>query len=303
MLGAAVEQWKLQANPLADRLTVLARARVGLIYWWRHGRWPALARPQRFTEWVQWRKLNDRDPARARLTDKAHGKSIAAAALGEAFIIPTLWEGERLPVAAPWPMPFVVKANHGCGQNVIVRTPADYRRACRIAPAWLDRAYGGWLDEWHYRGARRSILVEPFIGAVDTLPIDYKVYVFGGRAMMVQVHEDRGDRHRWSQYDIRWKQLSSEKSAVSAPRSLTAMLGAAERLGQGHDFLRVDFYDIDGVPLFGEFCLYPGSGLDRFDPVSLDDWLGAQWGAERHVQPVEAGRARPGSTELEPQMR
>ena len=121
--------------------------------------------------------------------------------------------------------------------------------------------------------------------------------------MMVQVHEDRGDRHRWSQYDIRWKQLSSEKSAVSAPRSLTAMLGAAERLGQGHDFLRVDFYDIDGVPLFGEFCLYPGSGLDRFDPVSLDDWLGAQWGAERHVQPVEAGRARPGSTELEPQMR
>ena len=281
----------------------LARARVGLVYWWRHGRWPALDQPRRFTEWVQWRKLNDRNPERARLTDKSHSKCVAAAALGEDFIVPTLWQGRQLPVVAPWPLPFVVKANHGCGQIVVVRTAADYQRARRIAPQWLNRAYGGWLDEWHYRGARRLILVEPFIGEHNSLPVDYKIYVFGGRAAMVQVHEGRGVRHCWHQYDCGWQPLSNGAGTATAPLSLPAMLAAAERLGSGHDFVRVDFYEIDGAPLFGEFCLYPGSGLDRFDPFSLDDWLGAQWSAQCQEQHLGAGRGSPASAELTPRLR
>ncbi len=270
-------------------MTALARARVGLAYRWRHGRWPALARPQRFTEWVQWRKLNDRDATRARLTDKVHSKRLAAAALGDAFVIPTLWQGEMLPTVAPWPKPFIVKANHGCGHFIVVRSDADYRRARSLAPRWIKRFYGGWLDEWHYRAARRSILVEPFIGALDSLPIDYKVYVFGGRAAMVQMHEGRGADHRWSQYDRAWALLSTRVGSAPAPASLGAMLAAAERLGHGHDFLRVDFYEIDAQPLFGEFCLYPGSGLDRFDPPSLDEWLGAQWSVERQERRFISG--------------
>ena len=58
------------------------------------------------------------------------------------------------------------------------------------------------------------------------------------------------------------------------------MIAAAERLGEGQDFVRVDFYEVDGRALFGEFCLFPGSGLDPFDPPSLDDWLGSQWSAQ-----------------------
>ena len=279
------------------------RARVGLVYRWRHGRWPALDRPQRFTEWVQWRKLNDRNLDRARLTDKAHSKRAAAAALGEDFVVPTLWEGATLPVVAPWPLPFVVKANHGCGQVVIVRSAADYRRARRVTLRWLGRAYGGWLDEWHYRAARRSILVEPFIGMTETLPIDYKIYVFGGRARMVQVHEGRGGRHRWSQYDRNWRLLSSTAATASAPHSLEAMLAAAEQLGQGHDFVRVDLYEIDGAPLFGEFCLYPGSGLDPFDPPTLDDWLGAHWTAQQSELQAIVDSGVAASIELVPQLR
>jgi len=261
-------------------LKSVARARIGLIYWWRHGRWPELDRPRRFTEWVQWRKLNDRNADRARLTDKAYSKRAAAIALGDDFVVPTLWEGDSLPAVPPWRMPFVVKANHGCGQVVIVRNAADYQRTRRISPQWLERAYGGWLDEWHYRHARRRILVEPFIGAVDTLPVDYKIYVFGGRAMMIQVHEGRGEYHRWSHYDRNWRPLSDNIEAAIAPQSLAAMLAAAEQLGRGHDFLRVDLYEVNGAPAFGEFCLYPGSGLDPFDPPQLDHWLGAHWTAQ-----------------------
>ena len=61
------------------------------------------------------------------------------------------------------------------------------------------------------------------------------------------------------------------------------MLAAAEALAAGHDFLRVDFYEIDGRLWFGEFCLFPGSGLDPFDPVALDDQLGDLWSAARAI--------------------
>jgi len=259
---------------------MLSRVRITLIYVWRHHRWPELSRPRRFTEWVQWRKLNDRDPDRARLTDKLHGKALAATALGKEMMIPTLWQGDKLPAVAPWPMPFVVKANHGCGHYVVVRAPADYALARRRSVHWLRKTYGSWLDEWHYRSARRMILVEPFVGTSDALPPDYKVYVFGGRAAMVQLHEERGGNHRWSQYDLDWRGLSSGASDAAPPASLAAMIVAAKRLGAGHDFVRVDFYEVEGRALFGEFCLFPGSGLDRFNPVTLDDWLGEQWSAQ-----------------------
>ena len=48
--------------------------------------------------------------------------------------------------------------------------------------------------------------------------------------------------------------------------------------------LRVDFYEVGGQPLFGEFCLFPGSGLDPFDPVSIDERLGALWAAQHPRQ-------------------
>lgn len=275
-------------------MSALATARIALTYLWRHRRLPALARPRRFSEWVQWRKLYDRDEARAALTDKAHSKRLAAAALGDDMVVPTLWEGLALPAEAPWPMPFIVKANHGCGQYVAVRNRADYERALGQAPNWLRKAYGGWLDEWHYRAARRSLLVEPLVGGGETLPLDYKIYVFGGRAVMVQLHEGRGGMHRWSQYDRHWRPMSRGAGATDAPASLSVMIAAAERLGRSHDFLRVDFYNIAGQPLFGEFCLFPGSGLDPFDPIELDDWLGAQWSAER----MSASASRVGRTRL-----
>ncbi len=263
---------------------------MGLFYWWRHGRWPDLETPRRFTEWVQWRKLHDRRRDLALLTDKAHAKAVALARIGARAIISTLWLGKNLPERAPWPMPFIVKANHGCGQFVVVRTEVDYRRAKAIAPRWLARAYGGILDEWHYGAARRLLLVEPYIGGA-VLPLDYKVYVFGGQAAVVQLHVGRGSRHRWSQFDRDWTPLSEHPIDVPPPSLLAEMLAAAEAMAANADFLRVDFYCEDGRLWFGECCLYPGSGLDRFQPEALDRWLGDCWtrSRERACRPSVGG--------------
>jgi len=259
----------------------LARLRISLSYWWRHGRLPDLDSPRKFTEWVQWRKLNERSLLLAAMTDKIASKEIVTRRLGAQWVVPTLWRGTEAPETPPWPTPFVIKASHSCNQFAIVRDVArDWPEALARSRTWTTRRYGYWLDEWLYSKSEPGLLVEPFVGEDGALPNDYKLYVFNGRAEVVQVHTDRLGTHRWVQYDPDWNRLS-DGVEVPAPRMLNAMIIAAEALGEGHDFLRVDFYDLPGQPLFGEYCLYPGSGLDRFDPVTLDDLLGAKWEAAR----------------------
>ena len=132
--------WALTAAlPVLVPSVIWARTRVSLTYVWRHGRLPRMDRPQLFTEWVQWRKLHDRDHGLAMLTDKLFAKAFAADRIGNEHVVPTLWQGYSLPSEAPWPMPFIVKANHGCNQFVVVRNDSDWQTALRSAPGWLSK--------------------------------------------------------------------------------------------------------------------------------------------------------------------
>lgn len=262
------------------RLPTLALARVRLTYWWRHRRAVDLADPRLFTELVQHRKLYDRDARQPLLADKVLVKQWVAARLGPEWVIPTLWHGRALPVRPAWPRPFVVKARHGCRQNAFVRDAAvDWRALRRRTVGWTARRYGYWLDEWLYRDIPRGLLVEPFVGVEGALPVDYKIYVFGGRAEYVQVHLEREHRHRWIVMDRDWRRVSAACNGAdpAPPPSLDRILAAAETLAKGQEFVRADFYDVSGRPLFGELTFYPGSGLDPFDPVTLDHAMGEHW--------------------------
>lgn len=273
---------------------LLPRRRVQLAYWWRHRRLPRLDAPALFTEWVQHRKLHDRDPRLPRFADKLAVKQEVAAALGEEWVIPTWWHGTQLPAQVTWPIPFVVKARHGCNQTAFVRSPdVNWHAIRRRAQRWMASRYGIWLDEWLYRAIPPGLLVEPFVGARGVLPIDYKLFVFGGRAAFVQVHMERERSHRWTVLDRDWRPMSPRGAVPEQPRSLPAMIEAAETLGRGFDFVRVDFYEVHSRPVFGEMTFYPGSGLDPFDPPELDATMGAMWRAARAGR-IGAACIRPG---------
>lgn len=258
----------------------LDRAGIQLSYLWRHGRLPRLDDPRLFTEWVQHRKLYDRDPRLPVLADKCSVKAWVASKLGSSWVIPTLWHGAVLPSDPLWPKPFVIKSRHGCNQTRFVfENTANWLSIRRDSARWMKSRYGGWLSEWLYGDIPRGLLVEPFIGESTTLPIDYKFYVFGGRVEYVQVHLGRGSRHRWIVLDRAWRRVSaaSEDADPVRPPAFTQMVAGAETLGQGFTFVRVDLYDGVIGPLFGEMTFYPGSGLDRFNPISLDGRMGCDW--------------------------
>ena len=282
----------MQAVPpaITPRLTRhRPRWRINLTYWWRHGRLPDLDTPQTFTELVQVRKLAGADAAMVRMSDKVVAKQIVGAQLGADWLIPTLWSGTELPAKPIWPVPFVVKARHGCNQTAFVFDDAiDWGSVRTRAARWMRSRYGYWLDEDLYASIPRGIIIEPFMGLPPELPVDYKFYVFGGRVEYVQVHLGRGRRHRWMVFDRGWRRVSAASADPdpAPPASLGRMIAAAETLSDGRDFVRVDLYEIDGRPLFGEMTFYPGSGLDRFDPVSLDARLGADWLRALAVEPI-----------------
>lgn len=245
---------------------------------------------------VQHRKLHDHDPRMTALADKVGVKHHVSRTLGADWVIPTYWSGPALPQEPLWPYPFILKASHGCNQNIVCLTPSDWQAARRKAARWARKPYGLWLDEWAYRDVPRGYIVEPFLSNAGALPIDYKIYVFGGKAGLIQMHIDREHDHKWILFDPAWHQISmfGEKDLPPAPGSLPAMLRSAETLAEPFDFARVDFYEIGGEPKFGEVTFYPGSGLDPFDPRKLDLLIGELWrsaqgaSAASHHAPVFA---------------
>jgi hypothetical protein len=249
--------------------------------------------PRRFTDWVQRRKLLDRDARMTVWTDKVEAKTMAARLLGPEWVTPTLWTGMFLPSEPVWPTPFVVKSRHGCNQTAFVRDDGfDWAALRRQARRWVEAPYGGWLDEWAYREVPRGLVVEPWLGSADALPTDYKVFVFGGRASHVQVHLDRAGDHRWLVLDRNWRVVDGQGTAEAPerPATLTRLLAAAETIGAEFDFVRVDFYEIGGRPLFGELAFYPGSGLLPITPDALDFEWGALWSAAAEAKPEAMGQ-------------
>ena len=258
----------------------LARLRITICYLVRHQRLVSFENPKTFTELVQRRKLMGRDQRMATLADKVAVKAFVAATLGPEWVTPTLWQGSDLPETPEWPLPFVVKSRHGCNQNAFFRdSVADWPKVRQRARRWMKQSYGNLLDEWLYAQIPRGILIEPFIGKLHAFPLDYKIYTFGGCATHIQVHLDREHDHRWMLFDRNWQRVSmpTDDPDPTPPQSLIKMLDAAEKLGNGFDFVRCDFYEVSGKPLFGEMTFYPGSGLDKFHPVSLDTMMGKHW--------------------------
>jgi hypothetical protein len=230
-----------------------------------HGRLPDLAAPLRFTEKVQARKLSQHRSPMIWQADKALVKSWVADLLGPDWITPTFWAGVELPPRADrtWPAPYVIKANNGSGNNTFVMQegPPDWDLIEAKLPP-LNRWHGRSRGEWVYQRISPQYLVEPFIGRDGHSPDDFKIFVFHGRAEFIQVDTGRFAEHERTFFDVEWRKLPfsigypSSNKEIERPHSLEEMIRGAELLGRQWDFVRVDFYEIDHRPRFGEVTFY-----------------------------------------------
>ena len=267
--------------------TLPLRSAIQLEFLLYHRRLPNLEHPRMFSEKIARRKLYDRDARMPAMADKILAKEHVRRLLGEEWVIPTIWSGDRLPPrdARRWPIPYVLKGAHGSGWNYFVLSEADqdWDAIEEKANYWLSMVHATHAREWLYAQMKPGLLVEPYLGTGPVAPADYKFLVFGGRTAYIQVDLGRRQTHRQLFYDLNWKRQKIEyicpwtDEEVPRPKSLAKMVEAANLLGTGFPFVRVDLYEIDERPRFGEMTFYPNSGQTAFRPKSVELEFGRLW--------------------------
>lgn len=281
-LSAGRRLLRTMHNSVVMRLP--AKQRLEYLHWRRLGEWPDLNNPRRFTEKLCWRKLYDRNPLFPVTADKVRVRDFVAERVGPQYL-PRIYGVFDDPDEIDFPsLPpaFVLKANHGCGWNWLVRdkTLVDWNELRTLARSWLNRRYDQMGGEWWYGAIQPKLLIEEFVPDEDGKPArDYRFYVFSGGVAMVQVEIDKFSNWRRNSYDSMWQRLPfslryPQGADVPRPPHFEIMLAVASRLGADFDFVRVDLYDVADRMIFGELTLCPASGWMPFSDSSYNLWLG-----------------------------
>ena len=256
-----------------------------------HGYKLDLNNPQTLCEKIQWLKLHDRRDFNTLCADKYLAPQYIGEKFGQDCIVPILFSTdnckdicfENMP-----DIPFIIKSNHASGQYYIVkdkRDVKDWRKIQLMCRKWLDVNYYWFDKEWQYKNIQRRIIVEKLLlTSKGEIPNDYKLHCINGKVQFIYVAAQRqklGCKHRlmyspkweplmfaWDGKNVNVAELRGEE--IEFPQSLSRMIEIAEGVAQNFRYVRVDFYDVDGKPYFGEITLHDGGGNDVIEPEEWD---------------------------------
>ena len=264
-----------------------------LQYYLKIGKILDLKNPKTFNAKLQWLKLYDRKSQYMRMTDKYEVKKYVAGIIGKEYIIPTLgiWNSFDEIDFASLPKRFVLKCTHDSGSASIIfdKEKIEYEKLKEKYLKALNTNHYKIGREWVYKDIKPRIIGEKYIGEANGYEgdlVDYKLMCFNGKVRCSFTCTRRftgGDNLKVTFYDTNWKKMpferhySSEVGEVPKPVCYDEMVEMAERLTKDIIFARIDFYEVDRHPYFGEITLYPGSGFEEFTPfewdIKLGEWL------------------------------
>lgn len=169
------------------------------------------------------------------------------------------------------PSQFVLKCNHGCGYNIIVRNKEvlNIPQTISMLNGWLKEDYGKKHNEYHYSYIEPKIFAEEYMSDIDETGniVDYKLMCVGGKPSFFLVCRERDSYGKalLSSYSLDWKRMNGlkneDKTTISKPSGLNIMIAAAERIAKDFPFVRVDFYYNYGKVYIGELTFTPEACL------------------------------------------
>lgn len=262
-----------------------------IYYWLDTGEKLNLDNPVTFNEKLQWLKLYNRNPRYTMMVDKYKVKEYVAGIIGTEYVIPTI---------AVWPSPnevewdklpdrFVIKTNHDGGCNGIVICKDKKQLNVADALKELKRSFrrSSYLigREWPYKDVDKVVFAEKYMEDTQTKELrDYKFFCFDGEVRAMYVASERNnnkEKARFDYFDADFHHLNltqgSHKNSdfrIDKPNSFELMKKLAEKLSAGVPHVRVDFYEVDGHPYFGEFTFFHLGGTGVFYPKDVD----VKWG-------------------------
>ena len=252
------------------------------------GRKLHLAEPKRYTEKIQWYKLNYRDPVMQQCADKYQVRAyVESKGLGHILNeLYAVWERPEDICLDALPEQFVLKLSNGSSTNLLCedKSALELEKVQAKFRDFFAQSGASAGREWVYQGGKSVIVAEQLLkdpananGALR----DYKILCFNGKPTYIICVDGRYTEHYCHVvYDANWKKQdvtigeSSSAADYAKPDTLEQMLQIAEKLSADFPAVRVDLYSIEGKIYFGELTYFPWSGYMRFTPDSFDETLG-----------------------------
>jgi len=256
------------------------------------GRSLDLDNPVTYNEKLQWLKLNDHNPLYTKIVDKYTVKPYVASICGEEYVIPTIgvWNAVDDIDLESLPNQFVLKTNHSGGNTGVVickdKKTFDIDAAKQKLSKSMNTDVYKISREWPYKNVKRCIIAEQYMEDVKTAELrDYKFFCFNGepKALFVASERQKNEEPCFDFFDAEYNHLDLKCSHPLAqtppekPESFEEMKELARKLSKGFPHVRVDLYEINGKPYFGELTLYHWEGLMPFYPeswnIKFGEWL------------------------------
>ena len=247
-----------------------------------------LDNPQTFNEKIQWLKLHDRNPIYTQWVDKYEAKKLAAKAIGDEYVIPTLgvWNHFVEIDFSKLPDQFVLKCTHDSGGLVICKDKGrlDKAAAKKKIESCLKHNFFWGQREWPYKDVKPRIIAEEYMEDVATHELrDYKFFTFDGEVKALFIATERGSKEetRFDFFDADGKLLSftnghpHAQPTPSLPVCFEEMKRLSSLISKGIPHVRVDLYEVNGKVYFGEMTFFHWSGFVPFEPEEWDYKFGS----------------------------
>lgn len=245
-----------------------------------------LNNPKTLNEKLQWLKLNVREDFHTDCADKYLARRIWEN-YGKEGLIPLLYQTYNwrdITIEVIPEEPCIIKCSSGSACYQIIRNKNNInikqlREQCRI---WLACNFYYRTQEWQYKNTKPSILIEKLLlDKHGRIPNDYKLHFLNGNLEFVYCSVDREGKNYRIIYDKDWKRMEMEwvpkgdhkgitGPNIDKPDSFAKMVEIGSEIAKKFQYVRVDFYDIEGKLYYGEITLHHGSGFDTFIPEKYD---------------------------------
>jgi hypothetical protein len=248
-----------------------------------------LNQPKTFNEKLNWLKLFNRKPEYTIMVDKYAVKKYVEDKIGARYIVPLygVWNSAGSIDWDSLPKKFVLKTTPNRCYNMICRDKAvlDKESAVFNMNNSLRKNLFDALGEWPYKNVRPRIIAEKLLegkkdGEGNKPLIDYKFWCFNGKPTYMYF-SIKGDGCYENFYDMDFNIVDinhgwpRHQPEFTKPASWDEMKQIASALSEGIPFIRVDFYEVDDKPYFGELTFFDWAGLRPFDSYETDLELGS----------------------------
>lgn len=254
-----------------------------IIYKETLGKMPDLDNPKDLNEKICWLKLYSDTTRWTELADKFKVREyVEQCGLGDMLVkLYGVWNNPEDIDFDKLPSSFVLKTNNASGQVIVVEDKSklniDFTRQQlkKWIKKWPRIAIRG--GEFHYLPIKPCVIAEEFLEEKESFSstlIDYKIWCFGGKPYNIWTCYDRIDHPFVALYDVQWQyhpeysifnnSYKKGTKAVPRPKSLDKMLEACSILTKDFPQVRVDFYEVNGKPYFGELTFTSLGGRMTF---------------------------------------